>query len=127
MVDEDMERLMEVLRDLLDQENVALTEIERRLSWARGTISKLLLGKRELRVRQLLGILGALKIEPLQFFQKVYSPASSPSAAERALSFFDQAGQPSHPLALPRELDAEKLQQMIEEALSRVLARERPT
>jgi hypothetical protein len=65
-------RLSEALRRHLAHTGVSLGEVDRRLGWAENTLSELLSGTAELRVKELLAVLRAVGIEERSFFAELY-------------------------------------------------------
>jgi transcriptional regulator with XRE-family HTH domain len=65
-------RLAEALRRRLAQTGVSLSQVDRRLEWAEGTLSELLSGNSELRVKELLAVLRTAGIEERVFFAELY-------------------------------------------------------
>ena len=65
-------RLAEALHRRLAHAGVSLREVDRRLGWAENTLSGLLGGVAELRVKELLAVLRAVGIEERSFFAELY-------------------------------------------------------
>jgi transcriptional regulator with XRE-family HTH domain len=67
-----LHRLAELLKSRLAEVGVSLPEVERRLAWRDGTLSQILGGGAELKVKDLLEILKAAGIEERSFFAALY-------------------------------------------------------
>jgi transcriptional regulator with XRE-family HTH domain len=65
-------RLAEALRRRLARTGLPLGEIDQRMGWAENTLSELLNGTAELRVKELLAVLRAVGIEERSFFAELY-------------------------------------------------------
>jgi hypothetical protein len=84
--DRELAELAEVLRDVIKLSGMSSRRIEKLLGLAQGELARLLAGAESLKVLQLLKILHAIGMEPVDFFHWVYttrqSAASSPSPIE---------------------------------------------
>jgi transcriptional regulator with XRE-family HTH domain len=67
-----LHRLADLLKSSLAQVGVTLPEVDRRLGWEEGTLSQILGGRVELKVRDLLDILKVSGIEERTFFATLY-------------------------------------------------------
>lgn len=89
-VDSEIRRLADLLEAVLryrgGAENTGLRvgarAIERKLGWSAGTLSRVLKGKIEFRVRHVLDVLEVLRIPPQDFFELAYGQPNSTTAQE---------------------------------------------
>ncbi len=123
MVTDDLRRYTAVLRELIEDQPLPAAELERRLRWSKGTISKLLRGRTELKVRQLLAILTEIRIDPLLFFTRTHATRGDITSADKAIRHFEALGTPVHPITLLSTLSADELSRLIEEAVARALGK----
>ncbi|MCP4654614.1 MAG: hypothetical protein GY856_04245 [bacterium] len=71
-------RALAYLRDLVEDSDIPHSEIERRLAFSRGYLSRLLTGSIDLKLWQLVGILDAIGETPAKFFSELF-PRRPPS------------------------------------------------
>lgn len=64
----ELNKLMLLLDLVVKESGHTYLQVEERLSWSGGTLSRLLSGGRELKLRQLLGVLRAVGMRPSRFF-----------------------------------------------------------
>lgn len=88
--------MAEALQTALRYKDGTRQKLERELGYSRGYISKILNGTVEMRVRHIFEILGALGIEPWEFFQLAYpAPAGAKGKKVGSTGFSVQAAVPS--------------------------------
>lgn len=124
MIDDDIRRYTEVLDELIGRSRLTKADLEQRLHWAKGRVTKLLQGRYELKVRHVLSILETIEVEPLHFFDLVHrstDPGQGSSPAESLIAAFEAKGTQPQPLHLPATLTTEELDALIEKAVRRVL------
>jgi transcriptional regulator with XRE-family HTH domain len=126
MADTDTRRYIEVLRELMDRSGNSRAQVEQKLGWARGQLTKLLRGTYNLKVAQVLAILDTIGVEPLRFYSLVHENASGApdpksDLTSRVLQSF--AGTSSQPLTLPPTMTADELEARIEVVIERALSR----
>lgn len=114
---EGVERYIAVLKELIARSGLTQREIERRSGWAKSSLTKLLLGHWDLKVRQLLAILKAIEVAPPVFFHLVYEKRP---ITDRLLEELGGRPEPES-MALPPAMSTEELDRRIEEAVERVL------
>jgi transcriptional regulator with XRE-family HTH domain len=81
--DEDLLRILAMLRDAVRYSNLSNREVERRLGFSAnsGYLSRLFAGTREPKLRQILDILDVVGLPPANFFRAVFAePDDSPEA-----------------------------------------------
>lgn len=125
MIDDDIRRYIVVLDELIGRSRLTKADVEHRLHWAKGRLTKLLQGTYELKVRHVLSVLEAINVDPLHFFALVHRSADlgrgGGSPAESLLSAFEAQDALPKPLLLPATLTAEELDVRIEQAVRRAL------
>lgn len=125
--DDDVKRVLAMLRDAVRYSNLSNREVERRLgvSSNSGYLSRLFAGTRELKLRQVLDVLGVVGLPPANFFRAAYpEPDDSPDAL-RLESILAHA-HPEKPRAgtapeAKQEPQAPLTEQQIEEMMKRTL------
>ncbi|MFP5288855.1 MAG: helix-turn-helix domain-containing protein, partial [Thermoanaerobaculia bacterium] len=80
MASDILRRYGAVLEDLLASKAMSRRAVETKLGWGRGTLTKILQGKNELKVGSLLEILRAMDVAPLDFYALVHGDAPSGEA-----------------------------------------------
>jgi len=124
MIDDDIRRYIVVLDELIGRSRLTKADVEHRLHWAKGRLTKLLQGTYELKVRHVLSVLDAINVDPLHFYALVHrsaNPRRGGSLAESLISAFEAQGAQPQPLLLPITLTAEELDARIEQAVRRAL------
>ncbi|HKI02016.1 MAG TPA: hypothetical protein VKK31_08555 [Thermoanaerobaculia bacterium] len=126
MIDDDIRRYTAVLDELIGRSRLTKADVEQRLHWAKGRLTKLLQGTYELKVRHVLSVLEAINVQPLHFYALVHRSADSGrgnSLAESLIAAFEAQGAKPLPLLLPAMLTAEELDARIEKAVRQALDR----
>ncbi len=122
MINDDIRRYTAVLDELIGRSRLTKSDVEQKLEWAKGRLTKLLQGTVELKVRHVLSILEVINVQPLHFYALVHRSADSgqdSSPAERLISAFEKQGTHPQPLLLPSTLTTEELEERIEQAVRR--------
>jgi transcriptional regulator with XRE-family HTH domain len=124
----DTNRYVEVLRDLMDRSGNSRAQVEQKLGWARGQLTKLLHGTYNLKVSQVLAILDMIGVEPLRYYTLVHGEPGSPPrlrGGDIAVRIIQSLPEPDAvlPLLTPPSLTADELEMRIEAAIERALAR----
>src|SRR6185436_3301238 len=129
--DDEILRVLALLRDALRYSNLSNREVERRLgvSANSGYLSRLFAGTRELKLRQILDILDVVGLPPANFFRAAFSePDESPEALrlERILSHAHPEPPRSGKSAEPKEeapvaLNEEQIEEMMKRTLRKLL------
>src|SRR6185295_8975342 len=71
---EDLRRTLECLDEAMRLSKLSQREIERRLAWPNGTLSRLFNGKTALQYGHVLALLQVLELSPGRFFEIVFKP-----------------------------------------------------
>ena len=125
MASEALRRYGTVLEDLLASKGMSRRAVESKLGWGRGTLTKILQGKNELKVGSLLEILRVMDVAPLDYYARVHggeAPSGQSPAVSRILDSFGPAEPEVESLTLPRDLGRKELESMIESVVLRLLA-----
>jgi len=121
MIEDELRRYTAALAALLKERRFTGRELDRRLGWEQGNTTRLLRGKRELRVGQILAILKVLEVEPLAFYTSVHGDRSLATRVVAGL------GAPSPPpLLLPPAMSEEEFSRRVREAVLQALAAREP-
>jgi transcriptional regulator with XRE-family HTH domain len=97
-VDAEIRRLATLLEAVLRYRGpsgglrVGARAIERQLGWSAGTLSRVLQGKIELRVRHVLDLLEVLGMSAEDFFELAYQPRARSGTAQDLLGFLESRG-----------------------------------
>lgn len=124
------ERIIHLLKDAVHYSRFSNREVERRMGYSSnsGYLSRLFAGTRELKIRQLLQILQTIGMSPSSFFHAAYpeivDETSEVANLRQVLQRLHPAGEA--PETDPQEAlatapDQEQLEQMVREALRRML------
>lgn len=116
---DEVRRHIDVLEALIARSGKSKREIERRAGWAKSSLTKLLKGQWEIKLRQVLELLAAIDVAPLIFFRLVYRDLPLPDRLSEELG----EGGPV-PVLLPPAMTEEELDRRIEEAVERIMRRE---
>lgn len=68
----ELRRLSEALREAIRQAKISQRQVERTLGQGKGYLSQLLGGTVDLKLKHLFAVLAVLRIEPADFFLKLY-------------------------------------------------------
>ncbi len=81
-VDRDLEKLRLLLRKKIEESGLTQTEIQRRCGWDHGSLSKMLISSKTMKVGMVLTLLDVLGVEPGRFFGQLYDIARRESGEE---------------------------------------------
>lgn len=114
----DSAQLIEGLTATLRASKIRRAEIERKLDWSAGYVSRLLKGTIEMRLSHLFAILRAIEVPPSEFFRYVFPLGSGfPQRDSRPAGTLDPA---RRPLARGDELD-ERIREVVVETFREML------
>jgi transcriptional regulator with XRE-family HTH domain len=113
-MDEEIRPYLALVEQLLEEEGLSKQDLAERLVWSKANLYKVLGGKRDLKVRQLHAILGAIGVSPRDYYQRLFGIAGDDAAASSATN--------GKSLALTEALTEGELERTIEEAVRRALA-----
>ena len=74
--DREVERVLDLLRDILRERGFTQLEVQDALGWGRSYLSQLFTRRKDLRVEQLLLILSVIGVGPGEFFARLYRRAA---------------------------------------------------
>lgn len=74
----DIQRMLTILRSAVRMSQISNREVERRLEWSTGYLSRLLAEDMDLRVEHILDVCRALDFPPGDFFRVVYMKRDTP-------------------------------------------------
>jgi transcriptional regulator with XRE-family HTH domain len=89
MIDEEIQRLAQLLGTLVRLAGIPAYSIERQLGMSKGTLTKVFKGQVELRVRHILLVLQAIQVPPEQFFGMAYGPMAGSGTGDPARALLD--------------------------------------
>lgn len=125
MIQEETQRLLQVLRVAMRILDVSNRDIEKALGLSYGYLSRLFSGSIELKVEHVFQILGVLGLTPAEFFHLAYPRKPSPpsEASTRMRSILDGFG------PIPREerppaagdLSPDEIEKLVSQALQKLL------
>jgi transcriptional regulator with XRE-family HTH domain len=129
MVQEEIRRLLYVLRVAMRMLDVSNREVEKRLGLSYGYLSRLFSGSIELKVEHILQILEVLGLTPAEFFQLAYPRRNTPpsESALRLRSILEGLG-PLPPEDRPpvQPMSAEELEAVVANVLRKMLRDTKP-
>lgn len=123
MIQEEIQRLLQMLRLAMRILDLSNRDVEKALGLSYGYLSRLFSGAIELKVEHILQILGVIGLTPAEFFQLAYPRKASPSeAAQRMRSILDGFG-PIAPEERPpaAEVSSEEVEKMVSKVLQKML------
>lgn len=130
MIQEEIHRLLYVLRVAMRMLDVSNRDVEKRLGLSYGYLSRLFSGSIELKVEHILQILDVLGLTPAEFFQLAYPRRNTPpsEAAERLRSILEGLGPlpAEEPPPAVRELSAADLEAIVSKVLRKLLKETKP-
>lgn len=119
MAQDEVSRCVVLLAELVSEMRVTHRSLDRLLGWKQGTASRALRRERQdIRLSQLLAILEALKVSPLEFFTMVFRQEPLP---DRIYAHLSAASAPLPPLMVPEHLSPTEFENLIKRALREVL------
>ncbi len=95
-VDRELDRYVALLRNKIRQKGFTQMEVQESLGWGRSYISQIVTRQKNLRMDQILRILGVISVPPEEFFGELYQDPEAPGATARQRSA--QEGGVSDPL-----------------------------
>ncbi|MEA2693665.1 MAG: hypothetical protein QOJ16_3052 [Acidobacteriota bacterium] len=107
-VDAEVRRLSSLLEAVLRYRGpggglrVGARTIERQLGWAAGTLSRVLQGKIEIKIRHVLEVLEVLDTPPEDFFELAYQQRARTGTAQDLLAFLESRGLRGGPQVLDK-------------------------
>lgn len=121
--DQEVARLRELLRNAIRLSGVTNRKIERQLGMSQGSLSRLLAGGIELKVKHILEIVEILGLPPGQFFQIAYPEEAQPTSALQAFqkALGQRMGGRSEEEAPPAKITQEQVEVMVAKALRKLL------
>lgn len=123
MIQEEIQRLLQLLRVAMRLLDVSNRDIEKALGLSYGYLSRLFSGAIELKVEHILQIVEVLGLTPAEFFQLAYPRKTSPSeAAVRMRAIVDGFG-PIAPEERPPapEVSSDEVEKMVSKVLQKML------
>lgn len=123
MIQEEVQRLIQVLRVAMRILDVSNRDVEKALGLSYGYLSRLFSGAIELKVEHILQILEVLGLTPAEYFQLAYPRKASPSeSATRMRAILDGFG-PTTPEERPPagDLSSDELEKTISRVLQKML------
>lgn len=130
--DDEVTRILAMLRDAIRYSNMSNREVERRLGYSAnsGYLSRLFAGGRELKFRQILDILESVGLPPANFFRAAFNePDDSPESLrlERILSHAHPADpKPGAPAEETLQLSEQQIEEMMKRTLRKLLFSDEP-
>jgi transcriptional regulator with XRE-family HTH domain len=127
--DEILEAARTLIRRLIQAQGLTLGEIDAKLNYARGYVSRLIHGQARLTYKHILDITEAIEVNPALFFSTLHPyPAAPPRELEAGLrelrAVFDRVlppvKDPAPPPEVPSGFSAQNLQERIESAVRTV-------
>ena len=124
MIQEEIQRLIQMLRVAMRILDVSNRDIEKQLGLSYGYLSRLFSGAIELKMEHILQILEVLGLTPAEFFQLAYPRRTSPpsEAAARMRTILDGFG-PITPEERPPtgEMSPEEIEKTVSRVLQKML------
>ena len=120
-MDPQISRYVEDLATLIERSGEVRVNLEQRLGWSRGTLTKVLKERQKLTVGHVLKVLEVLGIEPLSYYTLVHQSEPAKEASWEAA--FRMLGPAARPLVLSRFLTEEDLDGLVTEAVEQAMAR----
>lgn len=127
-MNEEIKRLLNVLRTAMKILDITNREVEKKLGLSYGYLSRLFAGAIELKVEHILDICGAIGLRPAEFFHLAYPRIQVPGTPAAARlrdvlqGFQPQGGDGETPEAALPGLSHEEIEQMMLASLRKLLA-----
>lgn len=130
-VDAEIRRLASLLESVLRYQGqgegklrVGARSLEAKLGWSAGTLSRVLKGRVEFRLRHLFEVLEALDVSPEDFFELAYQKRSRSGSSQDLMAFLESRGQRGETLDRPESaIGDDELDERILAALGRLSLR----
>jgi transcriptional regulator with XRE-family HTH domain len=122
--DQEVVRVLAMLRDAVRYSNLSNREVERRLgvSANSGYLSRLFAGTRELKLRQIFDVLDVVGLPPANFFRAAFAePDDSPESLRLERILAHAHPERPQPAGGPEEAPVALTEQQIEEMMKRTL------
>lgn len=127
MTNDEIRRCTKMLESVVRMSGMSARQLEERLDYGAGTVTRLFSGKIELKLRHILLILEEVGIPPSQFFREAFPddgdrPRSDPEMASRLINLLEnhmQKKPPARPTVPEGGVTDADLDKRIMEALSR--------
>jgi transcriptional regulator with XRE-family HTH domain len=121
MIQEEIKRLLQVLRTTMRLLDVSNRDVEKKLGLSYGYLSRLFAGTIELKVEHILSVLEVIGLTPAEFFHLAYPrPAGQASDAAIRMRSIMQGFQPI-PDDRPASPSSEDVERMMMSALKKLL------
>jgi transcriptional regulator with XRE-family HTH domain len=117
-MDTETGRYLVLLQELIDRSGTSMREIERRLGWSAGRLTKLLAGTNELRLRNFLEILRTINVDPWDYYRLV---CGKTKLSEHVVHKLEVAKPKTEPVVLTPAISETELNRRIQEAVDRAL------
>lgn len=123
-MNDEVKRLLSVLRTAMKILDVTNREIEKKLGQSYGYLSRLFAGTIDLKVEHILDICQAIGLRPAEFFHLAYPRVGTPTESARRLREVLQGFQTTaleNPDAEPPQLAQSEMEKMMLDSLHRLL------
>jgi transcriptional regulator with XRE-family HTH domain len=119
-------RVAAILQSAIRLSKLTYRDIERELGWSVGTVTRLMRGGLEFKLKHMLSILGVLQFSPGRLFAVAYPFERGNSPGEDRLqtlleAMYAQPAQPARPAAEQPAVTQDKIDQMVLSALRNLL------
>jgi transcriptional regulator with XRE-family HTH domain len=119
-------RVAAILQSAIRLSKLTYRDIERELGWSVGTVTRLMRGGLEFKLKHMLSILGVLRFSPGRLFAVAYPFERGSSPGEDRLqtlleAMYAQPAQPARPASEPPAVTQDKIDQMVLSALRNLL------
>jgi transcriptional regulator with XRE-family HTH domain len=119
-------RVAAILQSAIRLSKLTYRDIERELGWSVGTVTRLMRGGLEFKLKHMLSILGVLQFSPGRLFTVAYPFERGNSPGEDRLqtlleAMYAQPAQPARPAAEQPAVTQDKIDQMVLSALRNLL------
>jgi hypothetical protein len=121
--DEEVTRVLAMLRDAVRYSNLSNREVERRLGYSAnsGYLSRLFAADRELKFRQIVDILEIVGLPPANFFRAVFGEPDDSTEALRLERILQHAHPPGGVQEQPEEGPVPLTEEQVEELMKRMI------
>lgn len=121
--DEEVTRVLAMLRDAVRYSNLSNREVERRLGYSAnsGYLSRLFAADRELKFRQIVDILEIVGLPPANFFRAVFGEPEDSAEALRLERILQHAHPPGGAQEEPEQAPMPLTEEQVEELMKRMI------